>query len=208
MKGPVWYKLILLLALGAVFTLMLFAWHERGLDLARAEAEIAAQKELAEGLRGQARMLEEREKQRAEETDQQLAAMREAVAKVTTPQQIVQWIPQQPGFQALKLELPPATPENPTPPAAVSIPQAELPVLLDTIEKCIECDLKLRAAEEDSISKAERLRLAGEQMLAVQRQRDAALRAARGGGFWMRVKRNAKWFGIGAAAGFAASRAR
>ena len=45
-------------------------------------------------------------------------------------------------------------------------------------------------------------------MLAVQRQRDAALRAARGGGFWMRVKRNARWFGIGAAAGFAASRAR
>ena len=38
-------------------------------------------------------------------------------------------------------------------------------------------------------------------------ERDAAIRAARGGGFWSRLRRNAKWFAVGAATAALATKA-
>jgi hypothetical protein len=68
-----------------------------------------------------------------------------------------------------------ASPQN-LPPAQMSIPQADLEPLYDGLQDCRVCSL----------------------------ERDAAIAAFHGGSRWSRLKQNAKWFLIGAAAGTAA----
>lgn len=205
---PAIWKVILYFAAAVLALVGIAAWHERSLDLARAEAEIAAQKEIAKGLQDQARAIEDVERKRAQETEKRLDAMRAAASKAKTPEQIVDWIPKQSGFEALKLQVesrrdPSAGPQDDSEKHAAAIVEVsaeDLPKLRDTVERCEECDVRVHSLEQDAASNAERLRLAGQQLTAVERERDAAMRAAKGGGWLTRVKRNAKWFAIGAVA--------
>lgn len=64
--------------------------------------------------------------------------------------------------------------------------------------------MKLASAQQDAASLKSQLQLAGEQLSAVQKERDAAVKASKGGGFWSRVKRGVKFFLIGAGTGAAA----
>jgi hypothetical protein len=81
-----------------------------------------------------------------------------------------------------------------TPPATATIPQQDLKPLYDYIEDC-----RATAADRDAARKD----LADEQtqITALTAQRDAAITAAKGGKFWTRVRRNAKWLAIGAGVG-------
>jgi len=74
------------------------------------------------------------------------------------------------------------------------LPAADLKPLFDFVQDCRACQAQLAAARAD-------LRDQQTRSTALTAERDAALRAAKGGGFWLRVKRNAKWFTLGAAAG-------
>jgi hypothetical protein len=82
----------------------------------------------------------------------------------------------------------------------VNFPAADLKPLYDFAVDCKTCQAKLRATQAD---------LADEKVKsqALGRERDDALRAARGGSVFRRVARAAKWFAIGAAAGAIAARA-
>jgi hypothetical protein len=86
-------------------------------------------------------------------------------------------------------------------PATVQIPQADLKPLYDAAEDCRACQAKLSTAQADLVDEKS-------QLTAVTAQRDAALKLARGGSFWTRTKRAAKWLLIGAAAGAIAAGAR
>ena len=72
--------------------------------------------------------------------------------------------------------------------------------MFDFVIDCKACQAQLSAAEGN---------LADERTknVALVTERDAALKAAKGGGFWRRVRRAAKWFAIGALAGAAATAA-
>jgi len=74
------------------------------------------------------------------------------------------------------------------------LPAADLKPLFDFVQDCRACQAQLAAARAD-------LRDQQTRSTALTAERDAALRAAKGGGFWLRVKRNTKWFTLGAAAG-------
>lgn len=193
------HHIILYVCLFAAIAAGAAVWHERIVDLERAKAEISAQAQLAGQFADQQRQSADREKQRDAAAAEQLAAMQSAVAKLKTPQQIAAWIPQQPGFGSLQLQAPAPTRENPTPEASASIPETQLPELEQTIEKCGECSVKLSNAQQDLADRQEQLRLAGEQLSAVSRERDAAMKAAKGGGFFTRAKRDGKWAAIGGA---------
>lgn len=80
------------------------------------------------------------------------------------------------------------------------IPAEDLKPLFDFVQDCKACRAQLATREAD---------LADEQAKneALARERDAAVRAAKGGGFWRRVRHAAKWFAIGAVAGAAAGAA-
>jgi hypothetical protein len=82
------------------------------------------------------------------------------------------------------------------PPATLRIPQQDLKPLYDALEDCHACQASLTVAQSDLAD--ERTQLA-----ATAAERDAALKSAKGGGFWTRLKRSAKWFAIGAATGAA-----
>jgi hypothetical protein len=175
---------------------------------ARMEATIAASQQTVKQLQQQDQALREEQAKREAETAQQLASMRAQLASVQTADQIVHWLPTQiPTRQPLDIQLPKATKENPTPAATAKIPQQDLPQLRDYVESCKECTVKLAAAEGDAASKEKRLGVLQKQLEAIERERDAAVKAAKGGGFWRRLWTRTKWFVVGAAAGAAVTRA-
>lgn len=80
------------------------------------------------------------------------------------------------------------------PSATAVIPAADLKPLYDFTLDCQACQAKLSAAQSDLTD--EKTKTA-----ALTKERDDALRVAKGGSAWRRVTRTAKWFLIGAAAG-------
>ena len=82
----------------------------------------------------------------------------------------------------------------------VNFPVADLKPLYDFAADCKACQAKFGAAQAD---------LADEKVKsqALGRERDDALRAAKGGSVLRRIARAAKWFAIGAAAGAIAAKA-
>ena len=74
------------------------------------------------------------------------------------------------------------------------IPAADLKPLFDYIQDCRACQAQLTAAQSN-------LRDEQTRSASLTRERDAAITAAKGGSFWRRIARNARWLGIGAAAG-------
>ncbi|HEV2287377.1 MAG TPA: hypothetical protein VGR81_00325 [Candidatus Acidoferrales bacterium] len=111
-----------------------------------------------------------------------------------------------PQSSAPKSALQPAqTPAgNSLPPALATIPQIDLPALRDYVESCKECQAKLAAAQQDLQTKNRQLKLAGEELSAAGEQRDAALKALKGGSFWRRLGHDAKLLLIGGAISSAA----
>jgi hypothetical protein len=96
-------------------------------------------------------------------------------------------------------------PDNLTPksakPGDTILPAADLKPLYDFALDCKACQAKLQATQSD-------LQDEKTKTLALTRERDAAIRAAKGGSALRRIARAAKWFVLGAAAGAAISRAR
>ena len=86
--------------------------------------------------------------------------------------------------------------ELPSAPVA-QIPAADLKPLYDYIQDCRACQAQLSSAKQDAADNAAKV-------AALTRERDAAIQVAKGGNFWLRLRRNAVWFIVGASAGAAA----
>jgi hypothetical protein len=185
-----------------VIVLVVASWVGAREDAVRAKATVDAQQTIIAAAEKNAKTLLDAETARDQLTAVNVAALQASAAKQVTPAQIAAWIPKQlqqlPGTP-ITLSIPAATAQNPTPDAIASIPQADLPILRDQLEKCQECGVKLAAVQQDATSKDQRLLLAGQQLSAVSVERDAYKQAAKGGPFWSRVKSKAKWFAIGGA---------
>ena len=87
-----------------------------------------------------------------------------------------------------------------TPQSTAEIPAADLATLYNYVQDCRACQLQLTAAKQNASDDASKIR-------ALTRERDAAITAAKGGPFWLRLKRNAHWLAIGAAIGAVSSAA-
>ncbi len=90
----------------------------------------------------------------------------------------------------------PAPGDLPDAPAA-RIPAADLKPLYDFVQDCRACQAQLDAAKLNAADDATKI-------TALTRERDAAITTAKGGGVWLRLRRNAVWFVVGAGAGAAA----
>jgi len=193
---------LIALALG-VFAF--YSWLEAHDDRLRLAATLDAQGKLLDQAKQQSASLAAGEKQRDATLQSQLDAMRAAVAKIQTPQQIAQWLPKQLPLPApVTISVPPPAPsasgQPSAPPAIATIPQQDLGPIRNAVESCEECAKKLSVAQQDASAKDQQLKLAGEQLSAAEKERDAAITAAKGGSFWTRLRRNAKWFALGAGA--------
>jgi hypothetical protein len=94
------------------------------------------------------------------------------------------------------------TPDQPaTSSGNAEIPEADLKPLYDFVQDCRACQAQLAAAKANLTDEQAR-------SAALARERNAAVTAAKGGGFWRQLKRNTKWLAIGAALGVVLARAR
>ena len=164
-----------------------------------AAVHLAATLEVQEQILAQAN---ERQRQRNAALSTTLNEIAQAKRRVSTPAMAAVEIPQllPPLPEPLVLQIPQPSPAQPEPPAEAIIPQADLKPIYDYLQDCRACEASLTVTRDDLTD--ERAKLA-----AVSVERDAAIRAARGGGFWSRLRRNTKWFVIGAAAGALAATA-
>ena len=89
----------------------------------------------------------------------------------------------------------PRSADLPSAPAA-QIPAVDLKPLYDYVQDCRACQAQLATARQNASDDATKL-------AALTRERDAAITASKGGTFWRRLRRNAEWFGVGAALGAA-----
>lgn len=84
-----------------------------------------------------------------------------------------------------------------SPNSSAEIPAADLKPLYDYVQDCRACQAQLAAATQNAADTQIK-------MSALMRERDAAVKTAKGGSFWLRLRRNALWLAIGAGASAAA----
>jgi len=121
-------------------------------------------------------------------------------ARIVTPAQIIHDLPNQlPLPSLIVLQSAQASPDSPTPQTNAVIPAEDLKPLYDSAIDCKTCQAKVAAAQGDLADERNKT-------TALTRERDDALRIARGGSAWRRIGRAAKWFAIGAAAGAVAAK--
>jgi hypothetical protein len=168
---------------------------------------------------------------RQDDRDAQLAQTLATIAaekrSVTTPAQIIHALPQQiplptpialqtlnpsqqveKGHPVARADKPEGletarSSRNPPSEAAVTqavVPAVDLKPLYDFTLDCRACQAKLAAAQADLTDERAKTTV-------LTRERDEAVRVAKGGGILRRIARNAKWLAIGTAAGAIAAKA-
>lgn len=177
-------------------------WLQEHDDKLKAQADIAAAQKAFDQLAADRRDHEAADKARDDATAKQIEAMQKLAAQVQTPAQIASWIPKQLGVpQPITITVPQATAQNPHPDATASIPQADLPALRDSIEKCKEDSVRLSTCQQNLASREAEIKIADEQIEQLKKENGDLQVELKGGTFWKRAKRAGKWLAIGAAAG-------
>ena len=189
-------NIAVLLAASIAIALLASAWRSTRRDSQQLAATLAAQNTVIQ-------QSGDREKQRDSQLAAALAAIQAQKRAVQTPQQAAKQLPSiLPPLPLpvtihdpnLSIPLPPGE----IPSTTISIPQPDLVPLYDDLQDC-----RATAVQNDSLKKDlsdEKTRYA-----ALLHERDAATAVAHGGTFLQRLKRTAKWFAIGVAAGAAAA---
>jgi hypothetical protein len=173
------------------------SWLGAREEAIRMKATIDAQNQVIATAAKQVKDIQDAEAVRDKVTAANVAALQAAAAHQTTPAEIAAWIPKQlPTPQPITFTIPAATPANPTPAAVATVPQADLPALRDQISQCQVCAVKLSTAESDLAGKDEQLTLKTNELTAMTKERDAAVTASKGGGFWSRFKHDLKVIAI------------
>jgi hypothetical protein len=205
-----WIKLAALVIALALAASVFVAWREARKEQMALQAELkTTQQALAEATARQAT--------RDAAVNDLIAGLKKKEAAVQKPAQVVAALPDVLPLPApITVELaPPSQNQTPGPgqPASATLPDApdatepkvnfpakDLKPLYDFAADCKVCQAKLGTAQAD---------LADEKLKsqALGRERDDALRAAKGGSVLRRIARAAKWLAIGAAAGAIAAKA-
>jgi type II secretory pathway pseudopilin PulG len=103
----------------------------------------------------------------------------------------------EPGGQSSGRGTPPPSPCANALDCSAQIPAADLKPLYNYVQDCRACQAELAAAKQNAADDAAKI-------AALTRERDAAITASKQGSVWRRLRRNALWFAVGAAAGYAA----
>ena len=208
------------LAISAILATSLFlAWRAEREDRAKLADQLAT---------SQQTLTQATDRQQSRDSDllRTLADLATQKRQVQTPQQILQALPQQIQLPQPITLAPPqtTTPTSPqlatqgiassdsakdatsksrkpaAPEPQAVIPSADLKPLYDFALDCEACQSKLTAAQSDLADEKSKT-------ATLTKERDAAVRTAKGGSTLQRAVRAAKWLLIGAAAGTLAARA-
>ncbi len=194
MTARFWIRLAELAALFLLALGVYFSWRADRRDRSQLESELAATKQLLTAA-------DARQHDRDAQLVQTLATLATEKRTIVTPTQIVRELPSQISLPSpIVLQSAPESPNSPSPQSNAIIPAEDLKPLYDFTIDCKACQAKLTAAQGDLTDERKKT-------TALARERDDALRIARGGSRWRRIARAAKWLLIGAAAGAAAAKA-
>jgi hypothetical protein len=174
-------------------TAVYFSWRADRRDRGQLASELAATKQLLAAA-------DVRQHDRDAQLAQTLATLAAEKRTIVTPAQIVRELPSQISLPSpIVLQSAPELPNSPAPKTNAVIPAEDLKPLYDFTIDCKACQSKLATAQSDLTDERAKT-------VALTRERDDALRIARGGSAWRRIRRAAKWFLIGAAAGAIAAK--
>ncbi len=192
MTSNSWFRLIAVLVAAVLGVAVVQAWRADRRERVQLEAELAATKQLLAAA-------DARQHDRDAQLAQTLVTLAAEKRTFVTPAQIVRELPSQISLPSPIVLQSTPLPDSPTPKANAVIPAEDLKPLYDFTIDCKACQAKLAAAQGDLSDERNKT-------TALTRERDDALRIARGGSAWRRIGRAAKWFLIGAAAGAVAAK--
>ena len=207
MSSRLWIRMIELAVIVIATVSFAAAWRAERTDRAQLAAELATAK----------RALSEADAHQ-HDRDAQLLQTLSAIAlekrSVTTPAQVIRDLPEQiPLPQPIALEPTPEPASEPgntsrapnaaqhaAEPAHALIPVEDLKPLYDYSLDCNACRARLATTQSDLDDEKTKTSL-------LTKERDAAVRTAKGGSALQRIARAAKWLAIGVAIGAATARA-
>ena len=210
MTTRLWLRLAEILTPAVIAIALMAAWSADRRDRAELAAQLATAKQALE-------QADARQHDRDAQLLKTLSAFSAEKRAITTPAQIIRDLPQQIPLPSPVFLQPPNTaaaaatkslPDAPRPipdpkiTAATTavIPAEDLKPLYDFAVDCKACQAKLTASQSDLTDEREKTAL-------LTKERDEAIRIAKGGSALRRIARAAKWLAIGAAFGALASRA-
>jgi hypothetical protein len=189
-----WIRIVEVAFLTLLAVTVIVSWRADRRDRSQLESELAATKQLLAAA-------DARQHDRDAQLTQTLATLAAEKRTIVTPAQIVRDLPSQISLPSpIVLQSAPASPNSPSPQTNAVIPAEDLKPLYDFTIDCKACQAKLATAQGNLTDERQKT-------TALTRERDNALRIARGGSTWRRIRRAAKWFLIGAAAGAVAAKA-
>jgi hypothetical protein len=195
-----WIRISELVFVIALAFAWFFSWRADRQDRTQLAAELAATKQMVAAADAQQHT---RDAQLAE-TLKSLAAEKRSIV---TPAQIIHELPRELGLPSpiVLQTAPPASSTSvlaqtvkPVPSQAI-IPAEDLKPLYDFAIDCKACQAKLATVQSDFADEQKKT-------AALTKERDDAVRIAKGGTAWRRIGRAAKWLLIGAAAGALAAK--
>jgi hypothetical protein len=213
MTARLWLRLVEVLVPMALAMTVYLSWQADRRATTQLEAELAATKQALAAA-------DARQHDRDTQLAQTLSSLAAEKRTATTPIQILHDLPNVislPTPLTLQSDASPVAAPTPKPqsgksapgsgspgtdtpkPQQVLIPAEDLKPLYDFGLDCKACQAKLAAAQGDLIDEKTKT-------VALTKERDDALKAAKGGSVLRRIARAAKWFAIGAAAGAIAAK--
>lgn len=212
MPSRFWLKLAAAATAVALLAAMVQAWRADRRDRSQLAGELAATKQLLAAA-------DSRQHDRDAQLAQTLATLAAEKRTIVTPAQIIRELPntiplpvpitlqtaQQPGVAQSTTNKSAGTTAQPAQASGQQaqqqavIPAEDLKPLYDFTLDCKACQAKFAAAQSDLADERQKT-------AALTKERDDAVRIAKGGSGWRRATRAAKWFLLGAAAGAIAAK--
>lgn len=169
-------------------------------DRVRLDAELKATGQLLQAKDQELSRLDRGMKERDQQTAEMVKKIEELKARPATIREIVREMPQYIPFEKPP-ELVPPIPSAPEAPPQIGLDESQVQDLRKFYLDCHRATLELQACQENAKDwKAKEITWQEKEQILVQ-QREAAIRAVKGGSFWTRFSRNGKWFLVGGAVG-------
>ena len=132
----------------------------------------------------------------------QLQTLDTKFSRAVTPDQLAQLVSQIMGLKApIQLVTPGASDGNAHPAPIAQVPQIDFPQAKAYVEQCEECKAERAKLQADAADRATQAKLAQQQIDSLKKENGDLQTALKGGGWWLRTKRAAKWLAIGGLAG-------
>lgn len=192
------YGLAALIVLG-----LLVAYHNATLDKVRSDAVQAAQATYQKQLTQQMADVQKQMADRDAAYQQQVQSLQTKLQQAATPNQIATLAAQVMGLrQPIEIKTPPATAQQPNPQPVAVVSTEDAPRVKAYISDCETCKLELPKAKADLADRQAQMALAQKQIDSLKVERDAAVKASKGGSAFQRFTRAAKFIIIGGGIGY------